>query len=78
MNERIKELASQCWDLRLDGRHFDQEQFAELIVRECINKITTYDLVPGHSAKWEDIYDIHTRLLQDLGEELKEHFGVEE
>jgi hypothetical protein len=35
MNKRIKELASQCWDLRLDGRHFDQEQFAELIVREC-------------------------------------------
>jgi len=54
------------------------EKFAELIVRECIDKITTYDLVPGHSAKWEDIYDIHTRLLQDLGEELKEHFGVEE
>jgi len=53
-------------------------KFAELIVRECIDKITTYDLVPGHSAKWEDIYDIHTRLLQDLGEELKEHFGVEE
>jgi len=53
-------------------------KFAELIVRECIDKITTYDLVPGHSAKWEDIYDIHARLLQDLGEELKEHFGVEE
>ena len=35
MNQRIKELASQCCDLRLDGRHFDQEQFAELIVREC-------------------------------------------
>jgi len=35
MNQRIKELASQCWDLRLDGRHFDQEQFAELRVREC-------------------------------------------
>ncbi len=52
------------------------EKFAELIVRECIDKITTYDLVPGHSAKWEDIYDIHARLLQDLGEELKEHFGV--
>ena len=54
----------------------DIEKFAELIVRECIDKITTYDLVPGHSAKWEDIYDIHSRLLQDLGEELKEHFGV--
>jgi hypothetical protein len=85
MNERIKELAEQC---RKEVEHFsidngytyteefDEEKFAELIVRECIDKITTYDLVPGHSAKWEDIYDIHTRLLQDLGEELKEHFGV--
>jgi len=79
MNERIQKIAKQCWDQRLDGQlHFDAEQFAELIVRECIDKITTYDLVPGHSAKWEDIYDIHARLLQDLGEELKEHFGVEE
>jgi hypothetical protein len=53
-------------------------KFTELIVRECIERITTYDLVPGHSAKWEDIYDIHARLLQDLGKDLKEHFGVEE
>ena len=87
MNERIKELAEQA-GLRftqlmsnpmvpvVDGKETDLEKFAELIVRECIDKITTYDLVPGHSAKWEDIYDIHTRLLQDLGEELKEHFGV--
>jgi hypothetical protein len=36
MNQRIKELASQCWDLRIGGQHFDQEQFAELIVKECI------------------------------------------
>jgi len=35
MIERIKELAEQCWDRRLDGLHFDQEKFAELIVREC-------------------------------------------
>ena len=35
MNKRIKELAAQCWDKRLDGLHFDQEKFAELIVREC-------------------------------------------
>jgi hypothetical protein len=83
---RIEELAKECgaWNQVYGNRefmideHFDIEKFAELIVRECIEKITTYDLVPGHSAKWEDIYDIHARLLQDLGEELKEHFGVEE
>ena len=83
MNERIKLLAEQAGFIDRGTNHtaymnFDHEKFAELIVRECIDKITTYDLVPGHSAKWEDIYDIHTRLLQDLGEELKEHFGVEE
>ena len=68
--ERIK------WNIGCTTDHL--EKFAKLIVAECIDKITTYDLVPGHSAKWEDIYDIHARLLQDLGEELKEHFGVEE
>ena len=83
MNKRIKEIAEQVgfgWD---DKYHWyvgsrQMEKFAELIVKECIEKITTYDLSPGHSAKWEDIYDIHARLLQDLGEELKEHFGVKE
>ena len=86
MNERIEQLLEQA---RAECFRFgskpattvgydELEKFAELIVRECIDKITTYDLVPGHSAKWEDIYDIHARLLQDLSEELKEHFGVEE
>ena len=81
MNERLRDLVRQAG---LDDPDFPIEdwdnvplaKFAELIVKECVDKITTYDLVPGHSAKWEDIYDIHTRLLQDLGEELKEHFGV--
>ena len=88
MNERIRQLAEQAdgvfiHKLMTGAKQYtflekDLEKFAQLIVRECIEKITTYDLVPGHSAKWEDIYDIHARLLQDLGEELKEHFGVEE
>ena len=81
MNERIAKLYDQATILEWNGDYvageLDPVKFAELIVKECIEKITTYDLVPGHSAKWEDIYDIHARLLQDLGEELKQHFGVE-
>ena len=79
MNEKIKQFAKQAGIIAPSENDIAPpiEKFAELIVRECIDKITTYDLVPGHSAKWEDIYDIHTRLLQDLGEELKEHFGVD-
>ena len=83
MNERIQELyqeAEKSVAFLSNSKESKQliirEKFAELIVRECIEKITTYDLTPGHSAKWEDIYDIHARLLQDLGEELREHFGV--
>jgi hypothetical protein len=81
MNQRIRQLAEQAGIYKLnlsdETEYWIMEKFAQLIVRDCINRITSYDLVPGHSAKWEDIYDIHTRLLQDLGEELKEHFGVE-
>ena len=63
MNERIKLLAEQAGFIpdNAPGMNSVLEKFAELIVRECIEKITTYDLVPGHSAKWEDIYDIHLR-----------------
>ena len=36
MNERIKELKSQCWDERPYGPPwFNSDKFAELIIREC-------------------------------------------
>jgi hypothetical protein len=35
MNKRIKELAEQCWDRRLDGVHFDIEMFAKLVIGHC-------------------------------------------
>jgi len=57
MNERIKELAQQCWDKRLDGVHFDIEMFAELIVRECCQQRLTEEMPPPLSkgqawSKW--------------------------
>ena len=69
MNERIKQLAERCWDERLDGMHFDQEKFAELIIQECCQ------------AFWTD--ECHTSDLAYLDykektTKLKRHFGVEE
>lgn len=61
MNDRIKELASQCWDERLDGKHFDQEMFAELIIKECAEVAGCNAHVSGFA----------------LGDLIKEHFGVE-
>lgn len=62
MNERIRELASQCWDERLDGMHFDQELFAELIVQECAAACFEDD-----GPRWAPYYS----------NKIKEHFGVE-
>jgi len=37
MNERIKELESQCWEERAHGSSwFNVEKFAELIVRDIV------------------------------------------
>jgi len=62
MNDRIKELAKQCWNERWEGQlHFDNEKFAELIVRECIRLCDQVDLVGA----------------DDCIDNIKEHFGVE-
>ena len=62
MSPKFKELAEQCWDLKLDGRrYFDQEMFAELIVRECARVGDSGDpLQDGGIARM-----------------IKEHFGVD-
>ena len=72
MNERIKELAEQCWVQRVVDFHtgrvssdpydgyFEYDKFAELIVR---------DMMDYASRNWE-----HGHL---LAEDIKAHFGVE-
>jgi hypothetical protein len=63
MNERIKELESQCWEARQYGPPwFDTEKFAKLIVREC--------------AKIVNENDCEGSIVGDGM--LFEHFGVEE
>jgi hypothetical protein len=45
MNDRIKELAEQATSYNnSDGWLFDKEKFAELIVRECIDRAERYGL----------------------------------
>ena len=52
MNERIKELSKQAgfpeWSNKTIG--FELEQFAELIVKECIEKITNYNLLENKNV----------------------------
>lgn len=68
MNERIQELSEQAgWDYskierRNQTENFDEQKFAELIVKECA------DIAAKNQAE---------NMNWDIAEIIKEHFGVE-
>lgn len=70
MNERVLELAKQAGLKKEHGADreyigdFDWREFAELIVRECINTVSVCSV------------EYSTR--PQIVNEIKEHFGVEE
>ena len=82
MNERIKELAEQNFNYgnwEGDGiftGQVDLEKFAELIVRECINKIETYQISVGNSAAGEMACDWTYDALKEIRTDIKETFGL--
>jgi hypothetical protein len=90
MNERIKELVDQIlpnekeWHKGdpKDWRYFfsgdELEKFAELIVKECIDKIETHRIPVGNSAAGEMACEWTYAALKEIRDEIKEHFGVEE
>ena len=79
MNERIKELAEQAGFMEAwfsesgDDCEREIKKFAELIVKECVNRVTT------KANGWGDMtgFAIKESIL-DCAKDLKEHFGVEE
>ena len=63
MNQRIRELHSQCKVCDKDTVvYFDYERFAELIIRECA----------------EQVKNLHANKRISGAEIIREHFGVEE
>ena len=77
MNERIQELAKQCQietygvngELLTFG--FDEEKFAELIVRECAKVCDDLDIDDWGDKSFDDGTYYCSRAI-------KKHFGVEE
>lgn len=80
MNERITELQKQCV---IHGRgtvlDFDYDKFAELIVRECAGIVEDYGLsLVGSDENYLGETLILSIRVQEAGNKIKEHFGVEE
>ena len=85
MNERIKELERQATETVKCGLNgtsttesFNRKKFAELIVRECIDKIETHRIPVGNSAAGEMACEWTYAALKEIRDDIKEHFGVEE
>ena len=77
MNQRIRQLAEQCRfeiqgiNCEVLGQGFDEEKFAELIVRECMACSTWVGKMNTNSG--EPIHTAHA-----INQRIKQQFGVEE
>ena len=81
MNGRIKELLYQANLLDDDGWSTsnltrDVEQFAELIIQECIDQIESYQIPVGNSPAGELASDWTYDALSTISDKIKERFGV--
>ena len=90
MNKKIKLLAEQAkidYDLRPEiarvpvwiGTDEELEKFAELIVRECAELVEDYglSLVSSDENYLGETLNLSIRV-QEAGNKIKQHFGVEE
>ena len=77
MNERIKELLEQAGvKFVVMPKDTEYEKFAELIVKECIDKIETHRIPVGNSAAGEMACEWTYAALKEIRDEIKLHFGV--
>jgi hypothetical protein len=83
MNGRIKELLYQANLLDDDGWSTsnltrDVEQFAELVIQECIDQIESYQIPVGNSPAGELASEWTYDALSTISDNIKEQFGIQE
>jgi hypothetical protein len=77
MNKRIKELAEESGLVfGRDYLRYEELKFAELIVRECIDKIETYSIPVGNSSSGELACEWTYDALKEIRDDIKEHFAL--
>ena len=76
MNERLTQLAKQA-QVEHCISHVRLQEFAELIVRECIDKIETHRIPVGNSAAGEMACEWTYAALKEIRDDIKQDFGIE-
>lgn len=81
-NERIKQLAEQCYHLYSE-HNIDLEKFAELIVKECTEIVENNNPCPPGTIKMysllqDEYFDKGWQVAVEIkSNQIKKHFGVE-
>jgi hypothetical protein len=78
--DKAQELSYKEYEKRLTGYSREDlfnQIFAELIVRECVDKIETYRIPVGNSAVGEMAAEWTHDALWQIRDDIKQHFGVE-
>ena len=87
MNERIKELIKQATNPDYDSddgpmNELNVEKFAELIVRECVDKVDKTGFVFNEQPQYNDkqnalVSEGFFWALESVKQQIREHFGVD-
>lgn len=84
MNERIEELFQQAMHVEepeglFPREVFDEQKFAELIIRECVDRIQGCQLVEGYDPnRFDDFERGYQRAINKAASQVLLHFGVEQ
>ena len=79
MNERIEKMMLDATKDMPQGYYVPGvyfEMFANLIIKECITKIETYQISVGNSAAGEMACDWTYDALKEIRDDIKETFGL--
>jgi NADH:ubiquinone oxidoreductase subunit D len=76
-NELIKQLAEQAGLVfERDYLRYEELQFAELIINQCIDKIETYRIPVGNSSSGELACEWTYDALKEIRDDIKESFAL--
>ena len=73
MKNRIDELRNQCVVMCMGVRQFDEQKFADLLIRECLSAI---EKTPKDLAYTSYDYGLVTATIRSVKESVKEHFQI--
>lgn len=77
MNETLTKIAKEAMVEHCIS-HARLEAFAELIVKECIDKIETYRIPVGNSSSGELACEWTYDALKEIRDDIKETFGIKQ